>query len=153
MSQIPLFRLGDHLPNRTSGEIESITPLPTSRWKGLTQIQGPARQAPRARQPCGRRAAPRRVRMNSSWRIIAAHVEQPDQGVILRWRTDESPRCPSATPPSFCGAGNKAGRQPEVRLKPHHMQFRGNDVFIHCFTIACPSLTQREDDRLVGKAE
>ncbi|CAJ1410543.1 unnamed protein product [Effrenium voratum] len=23
---------------------------------------------------------------NSSWRIIAAHVEQPDQGVILRWR-------------------------------------------------------------------
>lgn len=24
--------------------------------------------------------------MNSSWRIIAAHVEQPDQGVILRWR-------------------------------------------------------------------
>lgn len=27
------------------------------------------------------------VRVNSSWRIIAAHVEQPDQGVILRWRT------------------------------------------------------------------
>lgn len=25
-------------------------------------------------------------KVNSSWRIIAAHVEQPDQGVILRWR-------------------------------------------------------------------